>query len=546
MAFNPDEYLKKQGATTGGGFDPDAYLSKSDAPKADSGRVAQTALESFGNMATFGNLAQLQAGVAKLLPDPGREVDEELRSQGFTVQGPDTSYVAERDANIRRREALEAENPRAALAGKAAGFAATIPVLGGGSVAATTAGRAAQAARGGAIAGALTNPGDTAGEVASPLSELTQRAKQSATGAATGAVFQAGLEKVAAPVARAVGQKLGGSAERMATKALSPTKGQLEKLQASGQEQKLGRMLLDEGAIPAGGRTSAILRRVSERKESVGEKIGEILGSAGDKKLISGKVIANNLKQADEFVDVAAGIPGAEGLAGRAEKMLQTIRSRGQMSVKDAHQLRKQVDKLINFSKRNDELRGVEPQLYAIRTELNNAIQSVMNRFPGKQGEQLKRLNAAYSKLAEAERIAEGGVARAGANRTISLTDTIAAMGGLASGGPGLAVAAGAANKLARTYGRTTAARGLNLAGKAATKAGEGVSRGASSPITRAMVARLSAPSTGQLKPGESSPLQDPQILGIFRENPTLIDEIKDPAVRDQIRSLLDRQPSGK
>lgn len=513
MAFNPDEYLKEPAAKPTTGFDPDAYLKETPTPAS---RPGQTALESFGNTATFGNLAQIQSGtqpVTDAIMDVASktmrtrtpsQVDADLEAQGFKIQGPDTSYVAERDANIRRREGLEAENPGAALAGKAAGFAATIPLAGGGAPAATALGRAAQAAKGGAIVGALTNPGDVEGEVASPLQEIAARGKQAAKGAATSVAFQGGLDKLTG--------SLKGGAEKMAVKALNPTKSQVERLKVSDKENALGRMLLDEGAIPKGGSTNAILGRVSQKKDEIGQKIGDLLGKGGDKKLISGKVMAKNLEQADEFVQVAAGIPGAESLSKRAQGMLDTLKSRGQMTIQDAHALRKQVDKLINFSKRNDDLRGVEPQLHAIRNEINTAIQSVLNRFPGKQGDQLKRLNSAYSKLAEAERIAEGGVARQAANQTFSLGDKVmATVGGLSSGGLG-AVVAGLGNKAARTYGRSAAARAMDFGSKASEK-------GALSPAIRAMVARLSSSPGGLKKSDDAAPLQDSGILGTVKKS---------------------------
>ena len=540
-AFDPSQPFEKAPVAAKPAFDPSQPFEKGDAP---AGQPAQAALESFGNTASFGNLAQLQAGVSQVLPNPTAELDQNLANQGFKIQGPDTSYVAERDANIKRREGLEAENPKAALAGKVAGFAATVPALAGAGTAASFGGRALQAAKGGAIAGALTNPGDVEGEVANPLQEIGARGKQAAKGAATAALVQGAVEKVASPIASWIKGKLSGGAEKMAVKALNPTKSQVERLKVSGKENNLGRMLLDEGAIPKVGSTNAILNRVSEKKEQIGQKLGELLESAGDAKVISGKTLADTLSKSDDFAMLAS-TPGAEGLASKSEQILQTLRSKGEMSVREAHALRKSVDKLINFSKRNDDLRGVQELLYGIRSEVSTAINGAMNKVPGVSKDQLRRLNGAYSKLADAERIAEGGVARQAANQTFSLGDKVmATVGGLSGGFSGAAAAAGA-NKLARTYGRSTAARTMDLGSKVAGGVQRGIEKGAASPAIQAMIARLSAPKTSFEESEIPVQLQDPKVLGTLRKNPALIDQIQDPKVREQVRRLLDRTPSG-
>lgn len=513
-------------------------------PAASAGELAQTALESFGNALTFGHAPQLQAAVSKLLPDPSGGVDAKMKAEGFNIQGADTSYTGERDRNIKRIAAQETENPKAALAGKIAGIANTIPLLGGMGTAAGVGGRVLQAARGGAIAGGLQNPGDVEGEVADPLEELKERGKGAAKGAAIGALVQGGADKVLSPLAGLIKGKLGTSAEQMAVKALGPTKGQLQKLKVTGKEESLGRSLLNEGVVKAGRSTNGILNRVSQKKEQIGDEIGNLIESAGDAKVVSGKVIAGNVAQADDFAMLAK-TPGAGALRGRAEELINDLAAAGQMSIKDTHTMRRQVDKLINFSKSSDEMRGIQPLLYEVRSELNRAIQSVLNNSPGKAGDQLKRLNSAYSKLAESERIAEGSVARAGANQSFSLTDKIAAGAGLVSGGLPTAAALGAANKLARTYGRSTGAVALDAGSKLAGSAERGISAAAASPATRALVAKMTAPSTKFEKVEDYPILKDPKFLGIMRKNPELIQEIQDPRLQRKLREMLGRSPSG-
>lgn len=541
---NADELKQAKGAAPSWDTEP----PRAEELKAQDSGAGQTALENFGDTATFGHLSQLQAAT-----EPAMNWALDKVTGGTVSEGDQSSYVGRRDANTKRRDAMSAENPKAAMAGKVGGVVATLPMLSGAAPAATFAGRAVQAAKGGATAGALMNPGDVEGEVSNPLAEISERGKNALKGAGTGVLAQGALEKVASPIAGWVGSKLGRGAEKMATKALGPTKAQLEKLKTSGQEGKLGRELLDEGAIPAVGSTNGILNRVSAKKDEIGKKIGALLDGAGDAKVISGKSIADGVSQADD-VALLVSTPGAGSMRAKVNETLNDILAKGDLSVRDAHELRRQIDKLINFSKRSDELRGMQPVYYAIRDQLNDAISGAVNQVPGVAKDQLKRLNGAYSKMATAERIAEGATARAGANRTISLTDTIAGAAGALAGdsGPERAVLSGAfalANKGARTFGRTSAARGMNAASKAASGTSRVIQRGAESPAAQAMIARMTAGAQSKgFQKADAPPaeLQDPKVLGIFRKNPALIDQITDPKVRDQIRSLLDRQPSGQ
>lgn len=124
----------------------------------------QTGLESFANTATGNYLPHLQALAAKPVYGAMNIIT------GQDVK-PD-SYVNERDANIDRIAKQEAENPKAALAGKAAGFGATMALPGG------LVSSAAQAA--------LANPGDVKGQEADGF-QLEDRAKNAGIASLIGA-----------------------------------------------------------------------------------------------------------------------------------------------------------------------------------------------------------------------------------------------------------------------------------------------------------------------------------------------------------------------
>lgn len=157
-------------------FQPIQSSSKAD--------MAQTALENFGNAVTLGYLPQLQAAGQPI-------VDKAVGA--ITGADPDPqSYVQSRDENIARIAKESEENPKSALAGKAAGLisgaalAPELPFLKGGGWA-KAAGRGAVY---GAGYGAAQNPGDKPGEI-SPL-QAEDRAENAAYGIPTGGAFGLG------------------------------------------------------------------------------------------------------------------------------------------------------------------------------------------------------------------------------------------------------------------------------------------------------------------------------------------------------------------
>lgn len=161
-----------------------ASLEKEMAPVQDNTRHGQAALEGFGQTASQGYLAHLQAAVENMLPSPTRDVDAKLREQGFTV--PEDNYVKMRDENLARQEQLAKEAPLANLLGKAGGIGASMLVPGGQMAKGASLGKAmGTAALQGAAQGAVYNPGDTAGEL-NPI-QIEQRMSNAALGAGLGA-----------------------------------------------------------------------------------------------------------------------------------------------------------------------------------------------------------------------------------------------------------------------------------------------------------------------------------------------------------------------
>ena len=550
MAFNPDSYLQKNApALQPGGFDPDAYLSKQSKPDSSAG---QTALESYGNTATLGYLPQIQAAVEKPMSRlldfaTGNDVSESL---------PD--YVERRDENLRRQDALSKENPKASLAGTALGIGATaLAPIGVAAKGASTLGRVAQAGKIGAIYGAAQNPGDIEGEI-SPL-QIEGRARNAAIGGALGAGSDAALQAISIG-ARKVSPILRDYASRKAFQALGPTKAASERAMDRGQDVAIGRTLLDEGAIPILGSPGRIQGRVEALSEKTGKRYGDILDQtqaaidakhqippvAGEKLSVDTKALAERVKSSPEHLEL--GSPGMEGGLSRANAALETLASKGDLNLREAQALRRGIDKSINFGKRSDEMAPAMGSLYAqrsgIRDEMNRIVNDASSRgWTDIPADELKAMGRAYNNVETASDIVGKRVAGDASNRSISLTDTMAALAGAASGGGPLKAAvtgglAGATNKAVRVFGRSAAARGANKASEASSA----ISRALDKAST-ASVGAVSALLAGS-RDFTPSDLSDPELLDTIRKNPMLLEHIVDPKVRAQLERSLGRDPS--
>jgi hypothetical protein len=385
MAFDPDNYLEKNRSS----FDPDAYLAKppkADKPEANLGRMAQTALESYGNTATLGYLPHLQAAAEKLVPDPRKQVDEELLKKGFTITTPQEGYVQSRDANIRRLQQLRAENPKAALVGDVAGIAGNTLISGSigkavgkglsaarpgldGLLGARMVGPATKAqagvsalkgaaAAGGAI-GALANPGDIEGEF-SPLQPM-QRAENAGLGLAIGVAAQ-GATEGASRLGKGISDYLRGKAGEKAAAAIGATKADMKRLGEKGAE-KLGREALDEGLVGPFSTPASIAKNAEAKLEAAGERIGALIKSADE----AGAPKIDGAKMAVELLDdpdivLAATTPGSEGMAAAAAKSAESLAASGELTLAKAHQLRRGIDKNINFNRKRMDLKPGEAE----------------------------------------------------------------------------------------------------------------------------------------------------------------------------------------
>jgi hypothetical protein len=534
MAFNPDAYLAKQKS----GFNPDAYLAKG-AAKPES-RAGQAALESYGNTASGGYLAQLQAmaePITDQIINPFNFGGVNAPARQAVGVGPE--YVEARDKNIKRGQEQAEAHPTASAVGTAAGIGASLLVPGQAVAKGASLGsKVAKGAKAGAAYGAAMNPGDTEGEI-DPL-QITERGENAAKGAAAGGTVAAAAS-ILGPLSQKAASWFESKANEKAVAALGGGKRATEKLQRSGRDQQLGRTLLDEGAIPILGTPKRIAGRVDALKEKAGQEVGELVKSTGDAKLVNTRELATRISQDPDFANLTK-TPGMESVAGDLKATLATFKKNGTMSLEQAQELRQGIDKSINFNKAPDQ-KGKQQILMKIRTAIRDRMDEAIGEVDGNPDGLLKSANKKYGNLAEAEDILKDRIARDSANRTVSLTDTIAGAAGLAKGGPLGAAVAGAANKAGRAFGRSVQARSSDALSKGLAR-GPAVAAFAQKNPT-AYLTLLNALGGGpEFKETGADVLNDQKILGIFKNNPGLIDSVTDSKLRDKLKSVIGRDPA--
>lgn len=474
MAFDPDKYLAKK-AESGSGFDPDAYLAKAN-KKTES--VGKTLLDQAGNAILFGYGPEVVAGATKIV-EPIREF---LTGETLPVPG----YTKLRDDTYQEHNRQRKDNPKAAIAGTIAGSVASalLPVgymARGGTVAA----RIGRGAATGAAIGGVSNPGAKEGEI-DPL-QLGARATNAAIGGVTGAVVQGGIEAIAKTPG--LSTYLKRIANEKSFKSTGAKLKDFQKANERGRVQTIGQTLLDEKITTVGATPATIVERIAPKLDDAGNRIDDLIKSADNAiggPSLDNEVLAKQLKK--ELSDGMAGIPGGGSYLSKVDEFLDDLLSNGkELTLNQAWGIKKGIDRLLKASYKNktfDQFPMAEEALLGIRNRLRDSINLVVDGVGdriGASANELKNQLGRYGNLAEAGRIAQKEMSRASANRTISLTDYISAIGGIgAKGGIGGAIGYGATgdtegalygaalaaggNKLLRTFG--------NPAGAVAARAG--------------------------------------------------------------------------
>jgi hypothetical protein len=525
MPFDPDAYLasKQQPSPSPQpstpppqGFDPDAYL-KSKGVQPDKSSPERTALDTFANSASMGYLPQLTAAASKLVPDPGKDVDDELRKQGFNLPQYDDSYVKTRDETSKRIAQESKENPKAALAGTIGGAIATAPTMGKalGVPAAGLIGKLGQAAAGGAAQGALQNPGDTEGQV--QPAQLGDRAKNAALGGALG---------IGAQAATSVGSKVLGAltpaalqdfANKLGFAAAGANKSDAKRALAfddptdlGGRLKELGGFMLDNGIVKAGDSVENIAAKVGAARDTVGKGLGTIydtLTKASENPEFIGSLSKNDRAalastkfrpsaMADEFQQQLEakylGTPGGNQAIKQIEPILEDLGNNGKsMNLQEVQKFKAGLDDNINW----DSPKVYRNAMVDFRNYLKNKIQDRVSTLDDIMGgsagmDALKNGNEAYSNLSDLHTIAKNKLAGEYGNNLMSLRDTlltgVGAGGGFAygmhKGGPEEALkdaaiggAAGMGSRYIRKYGPAILSSGANQMAKASSAIGNAV-----------------------------------------------------------------------
>jgi len=462
--------------------------------------VAQTALEHGANATTLGYLPQLQAAAAKPIYGLMNAVT------GNNVQ-PD-SYVEERDRNAKRLAAGAEANPKTALAGTiggavVGGLATPVPALG---AAKGILGAAARGAAYGGLMGLVQNPGDVDGEI-SPL-QLGDRVANAGKGAALGGLVGGSAETVRKGIGAIskIPAALKNTAENQAFRSSGAMLKDFRAAGARGGKQagetnvnKLGRFMLDEGLAGAGKGVD----EVAENSRAIVEKSGQALEGIYKKAVAAAKDPAifqnmpglNPTRDKAEILKAVADDLGDSTHAKTALKKVgsyidQLSKKYGDTTLdpKTTNDIKGFMDETINYSRNPlSKKPGTEQGFSSARKLVSKKIDDSIKYLGEKIGSPelvnaLKQENARYGMSKQVYNIASDRVAREGANRMVSLTDTIAggaggaigagaasATGGsnpLDQGGGALAggLLLGAANHFGRKYGPGLIAAGANRA----------------------------------------------------------------------------------
>lgn len=262
-------------------------------------------------------------------------------------------------------------------------------------------------------------------------------------------------------------------AEKNATRALGrPTPTEAKKMAKSGEDRAIGRTLLDKGAIPWLGTHGRIANRVEALKESAWAPIQAMLNSGGDDAVVDGTEAGMKILNSPELQ--AFRDAGESAYVNAYEAVAEQMAGMGKLTLQKAQEIKKTLDKLINYNKANiaagAEQSGRVAKRTAVRDSMNEAVEKL-----GSGKDALKKEFKEYGKLEKADDILDREIGRDQANRVVSGTDTIMTGVGLLNGGPVPAVALGALNKFGRTFKNSLSARGLDATANAMGKFGPAI-----------------------------------------------------------------------
>lgn len=342
--------------------------------------------------------------------------------------------------------------------------------------------------KGAAALGAGLGAAKSIGEAQSP--------QEAAGNIAGGAV----LGGASLPIANKVSSALANVAESKAFKAAGAMLKDFRAAYSKNPEKinELGRTMLDNNLVRAGDTVESIAQKAEALRRETGQRIGKVYEKVLDKITdpqnsanLSPEAILNVQAsgfhpeaEADELKSMIfnkfKGQPGSTGAIKKANQVIDEMALNGNhITPQAALELKGQIDSMINWSKKSQDLPLEQDALKTIRTHIQNKLNSQVaaldQALQSNETSELQRLNQLYGNVSTIANISRDRALREGANRSFGLTDTVAGAGGLGVGhaigslsGHGSAgallggAALGLGNKIGRTYGNAVLASGAN------------------------------------------------------------------------------------
>lgn len=456
-------------------FDPSKPFDAAPTPKKQG--MGESILHGLEQGTTFGLFDEISGageGLGKMiglkgLGGPMRDI--ELDKPTLDWDQIKDAYKSRRDLIRQSTAQGKKDNPKTMLASEIAGGLLT------GGAATKALGLAVpktigQIADAGGRAGLLAGFGASEAKDVGGMMEDT--AKSGALGwvlGLGGASLSKGIGNLAGKVTNRPGASLKKFAEKKAFESLGGGKAAVK--EAGDSLQDTGRYLLDNKIVtPLAG------------KETVAQRIGDKLGSvSGELDDIINKAANSNIakfhpEMAAEQVKAQLAQKYPQAPKEIMDKMTGVVdewfKGKGPMGIKDVQNLKLTLQKFIPDRAYQKDLVGRVDVLKSLRRAAKEGVENMGNEFAEKSGQaggRVKALNQEMGNLLRAEDAVQEGILRDTANRSISLTDTIAGAGGISRGAGAIAdgltgAAFGAANKAIRHKGDQLAATSADAISK--------------------------------------------------------------------------------
>lgn len=369
----------------------------------------------------------------------------------------------------------EKANPKTFMAGEFAGGAATSAIPG--VAAAKGASLSSQVAKNAGLA-AIEGVGRSEKE------ELLDIVKDGLRAGMTGAAITGSMGAAGKGLNKAKGLKdktgkwLQEKANERAVKSLDPILSQQEYLTRKDLVQKLGKEMLDEKAVTFGAGVNQIADKTTDLLEQSGERIGDIRDIVDSDDAVSFSKLIKDAS--DDMVDSAASTTAKQTQAKRFLKEAQNLAGvkkggpgfssvvRPSDSIDNAQKVIKELSDDIPFHKPPSEWTPAQKALYKTRKNLVSQIDDHVAAKRPDLADEYKALKERFGLFKDADKILDKSVARQGRNRSLSLTDYIAAagVGNNKEDGIVMKIVAPLVNKLVRERGNSALAVSLNKVGK--------------------------------------------------------------------------------